>query len=194
MTWIAPLLGATRDAPGMTARLFVRWVRRSAFHSGGVVEETDLAPARDGDRLAVRWHPWTTLAGFAVIVHFAWEMAQMPLYRMDEPSGWRMVGGCTQATFGDAIITLLAYATAAVLTGRRLWLVAPRALELTTFFGVGIAMTVGLEWWNVSVLHSWSYSRDMPSAAGIGLSPLVQWIVLPPLILWLTRRHLHGGQ
>ena len=120
MTWIAPLLGATRDAPGMTARLFVRWVRRSASYSGGLVKETGLAPARDGDRLAVRWHPWTTLAGFALIVHFAWEMAQMPLYRMDEPSGWRMVGGCTQATFGDAIITLLAYATAAVLTGRRL--------------------------------------------------------------------------
>ena len=158
------------------------------------METTGLAPARDGDRLATRWHPWTTLAGFALIVHFAWEMAQMPLYRMDEPSGWRMVGGCTQATLGDDITTLLAYATAAVWTRRRLWLLAPRARELTMFISVGIAMTVGLEWWYVSVLHSWAYSADMPSAAGIGLSPIAQWIVLPPLILWLARRHLQGGQ
>jgi hypothetical protein len=158
------------------------------------MEEIGVVSARDGDRLATKWQPWATLAGFALIAHFAWEMAQMPFYRMQEPSGWRMVGACTQATFGDAIITLLAYATAAVLTGRRLWLFAPRARELTTFLGVGIATTVGLEWWNVYVRHSWAYSRDMPCAAGIGLSPVVQWIVLPPLILWLARRHLQGGE
>ncbi len=164
------------------------------MHNSESMEATSLARAPDGDRTATRWQPWTALAGFALIAHFAWEMAQMPLYRMDEPSGWRMVGECTQATLGDAIMTLLAYATAAVLTGRRLWLVAPRARELTTFLGVGIAMTVGLEWWNVSVRHSWAYSGDMPSLAGIGLSPIVQWIVLPPLILWLARRHLQGGR
>lgn len=155
-----------------------------------------MTPARDGDRLAIDawWQPWTALAGFAVLVHFAWEMAQMPLYRMDAPSGWRMVGGCVQATVGDAIMTLLAYGVVALLMRRRLWLVAGRPLELTTFLGAGIAMTVGLEWWNVSVRHSWSYSAEMPSIAGIGLSPIVQWIVLPPIILWLARRHLLGDQ
>ncbi len=155
-----------------------------------------MTPARDGDRLAIDawWQPWTALAGFAVLVHFAWEMAQMPLYRMDAPSGWRMIGGCTQATIGDAIMTLLAYGVVALLMRRRLWLVARRPLELTTFLGAGIAMTVGLEWWNVSVRHSWAYSAEMPSIAGIGLSPVVQWIVLPPIILWLARRHLLGDQ
>jgi len=160
------------------------------------MEGSRVTVARVGDRLAANawWQPWAALAGFAALLHFAWEMAQMPLYRMAEPAGWRMVGGCTQATFGDAIMTLLAYATASVVTRRRLWLVAPRALELATFLGVGLAMTVGLEWWNVSVRHSWAYSADMPSAAGIGLSPIVQWIVLPPLILRLARRYLQGGQ
>lgn len=140
------------------------------------------------------WQPWTALAGFAALVHFAWEMAQMPLYRMDEPSGWRLLGACTQATIGDAIMTLLAYATAAALTRRRLWLVAPRTLEVITFLAVGLAMTVALEWWNVSVRHSWAYGAGMPLTAGMGLSPIVQWIVLPPLIIWLARRHLQGGQ
>ena len=160
------------------------------------MEGSRVTAARVDDRLATDawWQPWAALAGFATLLHFAWEMAHMPLYRVAEPSGWRMVGGCTQATLGDAIMTLLAYATAAVLTRRRLWLVAPRALELTTFLGVGLAMTVALEWWNVSVRHSWAYSADMPVTAGIGLSPIVQWIVLPPLIIWLARRHLQGGR
>jgi len=106
-----------------------------------------VTPARDGDRLAIDdwWQPWTALAGFAVLVHFAWEMAQMPLYLMHALSGWRMVGECLQATVGDAIMTLLAYGVVALLMRRRLWLVARRPLELTTFLGAGIAMTVGLE-------------------------------------------------
>ena len=104
-----------------------------------------------------------------------------------------MVGGCTQATVGDVIMTLLAYAVAARVTRRRLWLAALRPVGLAAFLGAGLAMTLGLEWWNVSVKHSWAYSADMPSVAGIGLSPIVQWIVLPPLILWLARRHLHEG-
>jgi hypothetical protein len=28
---------------------------------------------------------------------------------------------------------------------------------------------------------------------GTGLSPLVQWLVIPPLVLWMTRRHLRGA-
>ena len=152
-----------------------------------------MIPSRDGEGLATKWQPWTTLAGFALLAHFAWEMAQMPLYRMDTPSGWRMVGGCMQATVGDAIMTLLAYAVAVLVIRRRLWLISPGPLELATFLGVGLAMTGGLEWWNVSVRHSWAYSADMPSVAGIGLAPIVQWIVLPPIILWLARRHLQGG-
>lgn len=155
-----------------------------------------MTAARVDDGIAgdAWWQPWTALAGFAALLHFAWEMAQMPLYRMDAPSGWRMLGACTQATIGDAILTLFAYATAAVLTRRRLWLIAPRTLELFTFLGVGLAMTVALEWWNVSVRHSWAYSADMPVTAGIGLSPLVQWIVLPPLIIRLARRHRLGDR
>jgi len=29
---------------------------------------------------------------------------------------------------------------------------------------------------------------------GIGLSLLLQWLVIPPLVVWLTRRHLLGAQ
>lgn len=169
---------------------------RATLHlsrEGGLMEHTGPVPDHDGDRPLARWQPWTALASFALLAHFAWEMGQMPLYRMNAPSRWHMIGLCTQAALGDVIMTLLAYVLTARLVRRRLWLVAPRRLDLATFIGIGVAMTVGLEWWNVSVRHSWSYTADMPSAAGIGLSPVVQWIVLPPLILRLARRHLQVG-
>jgi hypothetical protein len=53
----------------------------------------------------------------------------------------------------------------------------------------GAAYTVFSEWSNTSILGSWAYSGLMPTLkmAGIyiGLSPLLQWLVLPPLALYL---------
>jgi hypothetical protein len=45
---------------------------------------------------------------------------------------------------------------------------------------------------NITILRSWTYSEAMPrlELAGIeiGLSPLLQWLLLPPLALRLARR------
>ena len=55
---------------------------------------------------------------------------------------------------------------------------------------VGVAATAALEWWNVMLRHAWAYGAAMPTVAGIGLAPFMQWVLLPPLILWLARRHI----
>jgi len=41
----------------------------------------------------------------------------------------------------------------------------------------------------------WQYAEVMPRLPilGTGLAPLGQWLVLPPIVLWLTRRHLAGA-
>jgi hypothetical protein len=33
-------------------------------------------------------------------------------------------------------------------------------------------------------LDRWTYAQAMPTILGIGVAPLVQWVVLPPLIVW----------
>jgi len=60
---------------------------------------------------------------------------------------------------------------------------------------LGPGYTVFSEWLNTTLSH-WSYSQLMPTLniAGIeiGVSPLLQWLVLPPLALYLARRrHTH---
>ena len=45
------------------------------------------------------------------------------------------------------------------------------------------------EWLNVVVRQTWAYTEMMPQVPvlGTGLSPLLQWLLLPSLALWLAR-------
>jgi hypothetical protein len=54
----------------------------------------------------------------------------------------------------------------------------------------GVAYTAYSEWRNVHQLGSWAYTSAMPLVYDIGLTPLLQWIVVPALgilILHLLR-------
>ena len=50
--------------------------------------------------------------------------------------------------------------------------------------------TVLSEWVNTIARGSWAYSALMPvvnlGGVEIGLSPLAQWLVIPPVALWLA--------
>lgn len=140
---------------------------------------------------AVAWQPWAAIAGFALLLHFAWEMMQVPLYEgMATDEHWPAVLRCTQAAVGDVVIAMGAYAGAAMLARDRLWLRTPRAAPLLAYLIIGLLVTVVLEWLNVYQWARWSYSPGMVTVFGVGLSPLLQWTLLPQLTLWLTRRHL----
>ena len=52
----------------------------------------------------------------------------------------------------------------------------------------GVTYTIYSEWLNTTVRQSWAYSEWMPvlPVTGTGLSPLLQWIVVPTLALWFA--------
>ncbi|MGL1834438.1 hypothetical protein ACKVEX_12605 [Rhodocyclaceae bacterium SMB388] len=52
----------------------------------------------------------------------------------------------------------------------------------------GVSYTAFSEWHNVHVAGSWAYVESMPTIVGIGVSPLLQWIVVPLTVIWLMRR------
>ena len=56
----------------------------------------------------------------------------------------------------------------------------------TLAFGIGY--TIYSEWLNVNVRGSWAYSDLMPVVPVIetGLAPLLQWVVVPTLALWVA--------
>jgi len=52
---------------------------------------------------------------------------------------------------------------------------------------VGLSVTIIIERWAISI-GRWQYREAMPTIAGIGLSPLLQWIIIPAAIVFVVRR------
>jgi hypothetical protein len=148
---------------------------------------------------AVTWLPEFNVVIFALLLNFPWELLQVPLFaRMADTPHWQGIKACTRASFGDAMILLVAYWVVAVRAADRDWIAAPRVAQIALFVAVGATVTIGIEWLalNDMWIHSWRYSRSMPvfPGIGVGLSPLLQWIVLPLLVVWFARRQLAAPQ
>ncbi len=140
--------------------------------------------------------PELPVALFSFLLHFVWEFLQVPTYAgMAEMAHWQGVKLCTSATIGDVGFALTAFWTASLAARTRHWMGNQVAFPVLVFLGTGIALTVGFEFYYTQVTLRWTYSDLMPLVPpfGTGLSPLVQWIVIPPIVLWLSRRHLSGS-
>ena len=148
---------------------------------------------------AVGGSPEFAVAVFALLLNFPWEILQARLFvGMASAPYADAIEGCIQATLGDVLITLLGYGAVAVAAKNRRWLLAPSGRQVSAFIGVGLSITVLIEWLatNGRWVESWTYSTSMPllPGTGIGLAPLLQWIVVPLLVLWFVRRHSAGRE
>lgn len=56
----------------------------------------------------------------------------------------------------------------------------------------GLAYTAWSEWFNVYRAGNWGYTASMPMIFGIGLAPLLQWLILPPMMVFVYRSRLIG--
>lgn len=134
---------------------------------------------------------WSALA---FILNLIWEIAHVGLYTLwAEEHLMTIVRALVHCTFGDVAIALTAY----VLTGLMLrlsdWPQTRPVIGAVIVVIISMAYTAWSEWYNVYQLGSWTYSKSMPLLFGIGLSPLLQWLILPPLLTlayWLTCRRL----
>lgn len=133
-----------------------------------------------------RYLPWLVMS------NLAWEVAQLPLYTLWREGSLAWIAfSVVHCTLGDAVIGTSALAVALTVT---------RAPELACWrWGriavatalAGAGYTVFSEWTNTAVLRSWTYSELMPvlhvAGLDLGLVPLAQWLLLPPLALRLAR-------
>lgn len=135
---------------------------------------------------------------FALLLNYPWELIQVPLYEgMAAAPHWEAVKVCTRATLGDGLIMLVSYWSAAAVVRNRSWVLRPTAIALLVLLSTGVAITVLLE--RLAIVSSdpawgWRYAEAMPlvPVLGIGLTPLLQWIVLPLLMVWFVKRQLAG--
>ena len=137
--------------------------------------------------------PELNVAMFAFLLNFVWEFWQIGWFAdISTVPHLEGVKICTSAAFGDVGIALVAYWVVSFSEKTRSWARNPTKRNLLGFVLVGVGITVLFEWLATHVLDRWAYAESMPTLPilGTGLLPLLQWIVLPPLILWFVRRQL----
>ena len=143
--------------------------------------------------IALRYLPCLAL------LNLAWEVAHVRLYTLwDEAQGGYIAFSVVHCTLGDVLIGGLALLLSLILLregGVAHWRWG-RVTALTVLFAAGY--TVFSEWMNITILRSWTYSDRMPTlaigAVEVGVSPLLQWLFLPPLALYIARRGLPAQQ
>ena len=147
-------------------------------------------------RAAVVDQPELNVAIFAFLLNYPWEFLQIPLYALGPDTLPRQViERCSIAAVGDAIIMLASHGMVAIAAGDCWWILKATARQLLGFVAVGVSITVAIEYVasrSSGPIRAWRYSSAMPVLPLVhaGLSPVLQWIILPPLTLWFVRRQL----
>jgi len=137
--------------------------------------------------------PEFNIAVFSFLLNFVWEFLQAPTYAgMVELGHWDGIKLCTGATVGDVGFALTAFWVTSLVARSRGWILQPTSSQMLVFIGVGVALTVGFEYYYTNISLRWTYSELMPLVPplGTGLSPLLQWLFIPLLVVWFTRRQL----
>ena len=121
----------------------------------------------------------------------AWEMAHVRLYTLwDEAQPAYIAFSVLHCTLGDVLIGAAALCLALIAgregpPGQWRW----RRIAVLAALA-GAVYTAFSEWMNVALFRSWTYAESMPTLPlgrfEFGLTPLAQWLVVPPLALYLA--------
>lgn len=139
--------------------------------------------------------PEFNVALFAFLLNYPWEFLQVPFFDdMPVMPHWEAVVFCTRATLGDVLIALAAFWGVAALARNRSWILKPTLRTVLLFVAIGVVITIGLEWHATEIDDRWQYADTMPTLPilGTGLLPLIQWVILPLLLIWFVRRQVRG--
>jgi len=134
-----------------------------------------------------RYLPWLA------VLSLGWEIAQLPLYTLWNEAGPGYIAfAVAHCTIGDILIGTVALALSLVLMRAGSTEQWPRARIAVLTVITAVTYTAFSEWINTVALRSWEYSSLMPRVRlgefELGLSPLAQWLVIPPLALRLALR------
>jgi hypothetical protein len=127
----------------------------------------------------------------------AWESLHLPLYTIwQDGTLWQRVFAVAHCTAGDVLIATTAFVLSLAIAGGPEWPARHFARVALLASVLGIGYTVFSEWMNVHVHNTWTYSQLMPvislEGVTIGLSPTLQWCVVPLASFLLVRHFVLG--
>lgn len=123
----------------------------------------------------------------AFILNLSWELLHGPLYSGYSYNAEQM-SYCALASAADAVMVVLLYFALTLIYKNVFWirqLTIKRTLVLMLIGGIGAFLS---EARHINA-ESWNYTDSMPIIpfTNVGLSPILQFIILPGLICFLSR-------
>lgn len=130
--------------------------------------------------------------GLSFLFHLLWENIQAPLFIGFESFSQHFFICLFATATGDMIFTAIIYLAIAAVNKDLWWILKKESYErICTWviaIVVGIFLAVTFEFWAVKLVERWEYG-SMPTIpfVGIGITPIVQMIVVPIIVLWMSR-------
>lgn len=128
--------------------------------------------------------------------NLVWEALHMPLYTIWYEGTWKQIlFAGLHCTGGNILIALASLMLALVVVGNNCW--PHKGYRTVAIWAIvfGLAYTVYSEWLNVYWRESWAYADQMPvlpfASFEIGLTPLLQWLVIPLASFWWARGRMN---
>ena len=136
--------------------------------------------------------PELNIAFFSFLLNFVWEVLQTPFFVDISTEITTIIWYRFHCTLGDVMISLGSFWLVALISKTRTWFLNPTKKKLLLFVAFGVSYTIFSEIKNVSLNKLWAYSDFMPVIPyiDVGIVPLIQWIILPPLLIFIVRRQL----
>lgn len=134
------------------------------------------------------------IIAWALLLNFIWEVAQMPLFG-GMAFNIENILFCALASVADAIMTLLLYFGFAFIYDKPFWvknMTPSRTISLIIVGGIGAILA---EIRHTS-LGNWSYTESMPLLpfVNVGLSPVLQFMVLPVIIFIICNKKVEFSE
>lgn len=127
-----------------------------------------------------------TLAVVAFLLNYVWELAHMPLYK-DASFSAQHIAFCGLASVADALMVLLLYLGVAFFYKKPFWVQGADFQQIIRVMTIGgIGAIIG------ELAHTsagdWSYADSMPMIpfVHVGLTPILQFLILPTLTYFLS--------
>ncbi|WP_017732270.1 hypothetical protein [Nafulsella turpanensis] len=122
------------------------------------------------------------------LLNLVWENVQAPLYK-GYTNFWDHFMMCFWASLVDVAVILLLYGLLAIWYRDFYWIKHINWKIAVVLIIIGGTIAVGFEYWALEN-ETWAYTDSMPVVpfTKVGLSPLLQMMLLPLLTIWLSHK------
>ena len=114
-------------------------------------------------------------------------------YIMKDSDFSTMLYGWLHCTWVDVILTLGSFWLVSLISRNRRWFLTLTRVNFAGFIMAGVGYTFLSERLNVHIFQSWSYNESMPIIpwVKVGLTPILQWLIIPSVVILLLRTIFH---